>query len=147
MADYKLLDYAKNVEDAASGLSVFINEIPQYSTEITHDIAELFAISSALRTLHQDLALSRYGRYASRIYRDLDVCIPSLVFTLEEVNNMFSRSKRKQRQHPGAFPGTPPYAQLWEDACDDLKSEGIGLPARLAMYRTYLQRMSETLKG
>ncbi|KAF2644655.1 hypothetical protein P280DRAFT_514124 [Massarina eburnea CBS 473.64] len=147
MADWRLLDYAKDAEDAASGLSVFINEIPQYSKEITGDIAELFAISSALRSLHEDLDLDRYGRYSARIFKDLDVCLPSLRYTLEDVVNMFSKSKRKQRQAPGAFPGTPPYAQIWEDVCEELRSQGISLPIRLSMYRAYLQGMSDQLKG
>ncbi|KAJ4350250.1 Nuclear SAM-dependent mono-and asymmetric methyltransferase [Didymosphaeria variabile] len=119
--DWRLLDHAKDAQDTATALSTFLDEIPEYSKEIKGDIAELFAISSALDVLHEDLELSRYGRYAGRILRDLEICLPSLSYTLEDIRNIFNKSKRKGRQHPGAFPGTPPYAQIWEDACDEMR--------------------------
>lgn len=144
--DWRLLEYAKEAEDTASGLHIFLSEIPAYSKDITGDIAELFAISSALHVLHEDLELSRYGRYTHRILRDLEICLPSLGYTLDDVRNMFSKSKNR-RQAPGAFPGTPPYAEIWEDACADLKAQGISLPGRLSMYRTYLQGMQDLLRG
>lgn len=144
--DWRLLDYAKQAQDTATGLSTFLGEIPEYSKEIKGDIAELFAISSALDVLHEDLELSRYGRHAGRILRDLEICLPSLAFTLDDLRNIFTKSKRKARQHPGAFPGTPPYAQIWEDACDDMRAQGIPLSARLEMYRTYLQGLHDILK-
>ena len=146
-AKNNIVSHAKKAEEAASGLSVFLNEIPEYSKDITGDIAELFAISSALRTLHDDLDLRQYGRNSGRILRDLDICLSSLSYTLDDVNKMFSGSRRAARQHPGAFPGTPPYAQLWEDACHSLREQGASLPMRLQMYRTYLQGMSDALKG
>ena len=143
--DWRLLEYAKEAEETASGLHTFLAEIPQYSRDITGDIAELFAISSGLHVLHEELDLSRYGRSSGRILRDLEVCLPSLGYTLDTVRNMFSKSKNR-RQAPGAFPGTPPYAQIWEDSLADMKAQGIGLPGRLEMYRTYLQGMQDILK-
>lgn len=145
--DWRLLDYAKEAEDTAAGLHIFLDEIPQYSKDITGDIAELFAISSALRTLNESLELSRYGRWAGRVLRDLEVVLPSLGHTLDDVRDMFSKSKKKSRQHPGAFPGTPPYARIWEDTCADFIAEGIALPVRLELYRTYLQGIYDVLKG
>jgi hypothetical protein len=144
--DWRLLDYAKEAEDTASGLHVFKDEIPRYAKDITGDIAELFAISNALHQLHEGLELSRYGRYAGRILRDLDVVLPSLGHTLDDIRDMFSKSKTK-KQHPGAFPGTPPYNEIWEDHCNDLKSQGMSLPIRLELYRTFLQGLFDTLKG
>lgn len=144
--DWRLIDYAKEAEDTASGLHIFLSEIPQYSRDITGNIAELFAISNALHVLHDDLELSRYGRYSGRILRDLEICLPSLGYTLDDVRGMFSKSKRNSRQHPGAFPGTPPYAQIWEDACADMRAQGVSLPMRLEMYRTYLQGMNDILR-
>ncbi|KAJ4305343.1 hypothetical protein N0V90_000874 [Kalmusia sp. IMI 367209] len=145
--DWRLLDYAKDAQDTATGLSTFLGEIPEYAKEIKGDIAELFAISSALDELHEDLELSRYGRYAGRILHDLEICLPSLGFTLDDLRNIFNKSKRKGRQHPGAFPGTPPYAQIWEDACDEMRAQGISLSARLEMYRTYLQGLHDILRS
>jgi len=144
--DWKLLNYAKEAQDAATGLSALLSEIPEHSREIKGDIAELFAISSALDVLHEDLGLTRYGRRGARIFRDLEICLPSLGFTLEDLRNIFNRSKRKSRQHPGAFPGTPPYARIWEDACDEMEAQGMDLSVRLEMYRTYLQGMHDILR-
>ena len=145
--DWRLLDYAKEAEDTASGLHVFLDEIPQYRKDITGDIAELFAISNALHVLNEALELSRYGRYSGRILRDLEVCLPSLGHTLDDVRDMFSKSKKGKHTAPGAFPGTPPYAVIWEDVLADLKAQGISLPVRLELFRTYLQGMYDALKG
>lgn len=145
--DWRLLDYAKEAEDTAAGLHVFLSEVPQYGKDITGQIAELFAISNALRTLNEALELSRYGRWQGRILRDLEIALPSLGHTLDDVGEMFSKSKRQSKQHPGAFPGTPQYTVIWEDALADFKKEGLTLPMRLEYYRTFLQRLHDILKG
>jgi hypothetical protein len=145
--DWQLLDYAKDAEDTASGLHVFLSEIPEYRKDITGDIAELFAISNALHVLHEALEPSRYGGFQRRIARDLDICLPSLGYTLDDVRDMFSKKKVKRRTAPGAFPGTPPYSDLWEDSLADLKAQGISLPVRLELFRSYLQGMYDALRG
>lgn len=145
--DWRLLDYAKSAEDTASSLHGFLGEIPQYRKEITGYIAELFAISNALHVLHEALDLSRLGRYSGQILKDLDVCIPSLGHTLDDVRNIFSKKGASRHAAPGAFPGTPPYDLIWQDAHADLKAQGISLPARLELFRTYLQVMHDVLKG
>lgn len=144
--DWRLLDYSKEAEDTATNLGLFVSEIPQFRKDITGDMAELYAISSALQTLHEALDPSRYGRFAGRILKDIEICIPSLGYTLDEVRDIFKRSKRKSRL-PGAFPGTPQYADMWEDALGDFKVQGMSLPVRLECYRTYLQGMYDELRG
>ena len=143
--DWRLPEYAKKAEDTASGLHVFKQEIPQYAKDITADIAELFAISSALHKLHEELDISRYGRWVGRIIKDLELVLPSLSYTLDDVRDMFKKSKREKL--PGAFPGTPPYHLIWEDTCADFKNEGLALPIRFEFYRTYLQDMADVLEG
>lgn len=144
--DWRLLDYAKDAEDTAATLGTFVGEIPQYRKDITGDIAELYAISNALQTLHEALELSRHGRQSGRILKDLDICLPSLGYTLDDIRDIFNNSKRKSRL-PGAFPGTPQYAEMWEDALADFKTQGISLPLRLEYFRTYLQGMHDVLRG
>jgi hypothetical protein len=143
--DWRLKEYAQEATETAAGLQLFLSEVPQLARDITGDIAELYAISNALHTLHEDLDLSRFGKYTSRILRDLEVCLPSLGYTLDDVRGIFSRT-RNRRQAPGAFPGTPPYAQIWEDALAEMTMQGLGLPQRLEYYRTYLQGMQDKLK-
>lgn len=144
--DWRLLDYSKEAEDTATNLGLFVSEIPQYRKDITGDIAELYAISNALQTLHEALDKSRYGRASGVILKDLEICLPSLGYTLDEVRDIFKKSKRKGRL-PGAFPGTPQYADMWEDALDGFKEQGMSLPIRLEYYRTYLQGMHDELRG
>ncbi|OCK83881.1 hypothetical protein K432DRAFT_379096 [Lepidopterella palustris CBS 459.81] len=145
--DWRLLEYAKDSEDVAAGLQIFLDEIPQYAKDITGDIAELFAISSALHVLDEGLDLSRYGRYSGRIMGDLDLALPSLGHTLDDIRHMFGKSNRSTQQHPGAFPGTPQYGLIWDDLCMDFKNQGMDLPSRLEMYRVYLQGLYDILKG
>lgn len=145
--DYRLLEYAKDANDVAAGLQIFLEEIPQYAKDITGNMAELFAISNALHVLHEGLELSRFGRYVGEIVADLDIVIPSLGHTLYDVRHMFGKSKRSSRQHPGAFPGTPQYNIIWDDMCVDLKEQGVTLPARLEMYRNFLQGLYDILRG
>jgi len=144
--DWRLLDYAKDAEDTAATLRTFAIEIPQYRKDITGDVAELHAISHALQTLHEELELSRHGRASGQVLKDLEICIPSLGYTLDDVRDMFNNSKRSSRL-PGAFPGTPQYAEMWEDALADFKTQGIALPQRLGYFRTYLQGMYDELQG
>jgi hypothetical protein len=145
--DWRLEEYAQEATDTAAGLHVFLSEIPQYSKDITGIIAELFAISNGLHALNESLELSRYGRWQGRVVRDLNIVLPSLDYTLDDVRDMFSKSKRQSKQHPGAFPGTPPYSLIWEDALAEFKDQGLSLPTRLEYYRTYLQSMNDVLKG
>ncbi|KAF2828710.1 hypothetical protein CC86DRAFT_196799 [Ophiobolus disseminans] len=143
--DWRLLDYAKEAEDTASGLHVFLTEIPEYSKDITGNIAELFAISNALRVLDEALGSTRYRKFHKQILSDLGVCLPSLGHTLDDIRDMFSKKKNSLRTAPGAFPGTPPHAVLWQDSLADLKEQGISLPVRLGLYRSYLQGMYDSL--
>jgi hypothetical protein len=145
--DWQLLDYAKEAEDTGAVLQVALSEIPQYRKDITGNIAELYAISNALHVLHEALELSRHGRAQSRILRDLEVCLPSLGHTLDDVQDMFSKKKLKSRSAPGAFPGSAPYADLWESSLADLKLQGISLPVRLELFRSHLQGMHDALRG
>jgi len=144
--DWRLLDYSKEAEDTATNLALFVSEIPQYKIDITGDIAELYGISNALQTLQKALDPARYGRASGRIMKDLEVCLPSLGFTLDEVQDIFKKTKRKGRL-PGAFPGTPQYADMWEDALSDFEAQGMSLPVRLECYRMYLQGMFDELRG
>lgn len=145
--DWRLLDYAKEAEETANGLLAFEGEIPQYRKDIRGYIAELYAISHALRELHDTLRSANYARYAGYVVKDVEVCLPSLGYTLDDVQAIFNKSKRSRHTAPGAFPGTPPYAMIWEDALTDFKTQGMSLPQRFETARMYLQGMNDTLKG
>lgn len=143
--DWQLLDYAREAEETATKLGSFVNEIPQFRRDITGDIAELYAISSALQALHEELQLPTARPYAARLMSELDVCLRTLGYTLDDVRDIFNKTRKKSRL-PGAFPGTPPYATMWEDALDDFKTQGLSLPQRLECFRLYLQEMVDSLQ-
>ncbi|EUC37028.1 hypothetical protein COCVIDRAFT_34451 [Bipolaris victoriae FI3] len=145
--DWRLLDYAKEAEETANGLLSFEGEIPQYRKDIRGYMAELYAISHALRELDDALRSINYRGYATYIIKDLEICLPTLGHTLDDVQDIFSKSKRSRHAAPGAFPGTPPYAIIWEDALADFKTQGMSLPQRFEAVRMYLQGMHDTLKG
>ena len=145
--DWRLLDYAKEAEETANGLLGFENEIPQYRKDIRGYMAELYAISHALRELHDALGSVHYGRYAGYIIKVLEICLHSLGYTLDDVPGIFNKSKRSRHAAPRAFPGTPPYAIIWEDALSDFRTQGMSLPQRFETVRMYLQGMHDTLKG
>ncbi|KAL6703356.1 hypothetical protein ACN47E_009774 [Coniothyrium glycines] len=142
--DWPLAEYAKDAEETAAGLRLITSEIPQYRKEISALNAELYAITNALLELHDALALSRFGKFATLILEDLDVCIPSLGYTLDAVRAIF---KKNGNAAPGAFPGTPPYSVMWIDGLKELEAQGVPLPVRLQLYREYLQEMIPALKG
>lgn len=142
--DWPLVDYANEADETAAALGVFTGEIPQYRKETAAHRAELHAITHALYELHDALALSRYGRFSSLILEDLNVCIPSLGYTLDSVRDIFSKNGRAA---PGAFPGTPPYTVMWTDGLAEIEAQGMSLSVRLQVYREYLQEMIPALKG
>ncbi|KAF2745064.1 hypothetical protein M011DRAFT_460273 [Sporormia fimetaria CBS 119925] len=143
----KLDEYAKKAKGAAVQLAMFETEIPDYASEITGIVAELYAIASALHLLDENPELSRKGKTTRRIERDLDIVLQSLTYTLETVGTLSNKSKRKRKQAPGAFPGTPQYAEMWVDMCADFEAEGATLLSRLELYRLNIWHLDDTLKG
>lgn len=153
--DWQLTAYANTAGETAHALYIFSSEIPQYRKDITDINAKINAIASALYELNDDLDLKRYGRYAGRIMRDMEIVLPSLKYTLEELKEMCEKgesgkSKGKKARKgalPGAFPGTPDYMIVWEDTLADFEEEGMALKDRLEDYKLFLQDMHKVLKG
>ncbi|KAJ9631737.1 hypothetical protein H2203_000137 [Taxawa tesnikishii (nom. ined.)] len=73
-----LIKQAKAAEEVASGLHVFLEEVPQWATDISATISELFAVSSAFRTLDNADDSTQYGRGFYRIRDDLDTASTTL---------------------------------------------------------------------
>jgi hypothetical protein len=144
--DWRLLETARDAENVASGLQIFLDEVPSWATEISACIAEFFAISSALRHLDGALELPRYIPYHGRIARDASIVFPSLEYTMEDVRDMFSKTGVPD-QVPGAFPELPKYRMLWEDLDVDMKNQGASLCPRLEMYRVFTLGLLDILRG
>ncbi len=136
----RLLDEAENAQDVAAGLNRFLDAIPECSTEITAVISELFAISSALRELHTALGSRRYGRRGPLIEEDMELALPSLNITLEDVVEMFGRLGRSSL--------ATAYRRVWKEICLKFRDEGgISLCSRLEIYRTFFIELALVLTG
>lgn len=130
-----LIKQAKAAEEVASGLHVFLEEVPQWATDISATISELFAVSSAFRTLDNADDSTQYGRGFYRIRDDLDTVICSLELTLQTTKVLFRKSR------DGRF------RQAWEDLHISMRREGPSLCSRLELYRMVLLDLFEVLRG
>jgi hypothetical protein len=144
--NWPLVQIARECEDAASGLQIFLDEVPTKATDISGCMAELFGVSSALRALDHALDFGQYGKFSGRIAGDAEIVFPSLQYTLKDVRRMFADSGRRVSA-PGAFPEPPAYHVLWEDLSRDMKDDGLGLCSRLELYRVFTQGMFDILRG
>ncbi|KAF2843271.1 hypothetical protein M501DRAFT_1012628 [Patellaria atrata CBS 101060] len=136
-----LLDHARKAEDTAAGLCKFLDEVPQSATDITAIMSELFAISSGLRTLHNGLDYSRYGRYSTRIVEDLNLVLLSIQYTLASVKKSFGQTRFKDSK------GVPPYKTILEDLQASCLDEGSSLCERLEIYRVFIIGLFDVLRG
>ncbi len=139
--DWSLVLEAKRAEDIASGLQVWLDEIPHCATDISANISELFAISSALRTLDNAHDPLEYGSGFYKIRKDLDLVLKSLDYTLGAVRETFGQSRFEK------YGGRPPYDVLWNALRQRFRDEGPLLCSRLEWYRVYIQGLFDVLRG
>lgn len=131
-----LIRFAEESEDAADGLYKFRESLPRNATRITAIVAELFAISSALRAIHNEEGTRQYGPSFYRIQEDLALVFRSLGLTLAELFNMFARARERPDQ------------MVWEDCNYRFEQEEqFGLLERLEWYREFLDAQRDILDG
>lgn len=136
MAERTLLESALDCEDALEKLRILRNALPRHATKITAILSELFAVSAALREIHNAEHSWTYGPFFYQIHDDLAVVRRSLSFTTQDMFDMFSRSRQG----------------LEETAWTDLENyfvhqEGSGLRERLEYYRDFLDAQNDILGG
>lgn len=142
--DWRLRELSKDVEDVASGLHIFEDEIPVHATSIAAAISGLFGVSNALLDLDKALRDPRNARFIGRLTSDLDLVVPSLEFTLGAVREMFGKSSRST--YPGAFPDAL-YSIIWDDLTLDLNKQGATLLTRLDWYSECFGGLVDLLHG
>lgn len=136
MAERTLLESALDCEDALSGLQRFRDALPRHATNITAVLSELFAVSAALREIHNAEHSRTYGPSFYQIHDDLALVRKSLSFTTQDIFDMFSRS-RQLLEHTA-----------WEDLENYfVRQEGSGLQERLEYYRDFLDAQNDILGG
>lgn len=126
----RLLDFAKESEEVASGLRRFRDHLPRSATKITAAIAELFSISTVLREINDPRNTIRH------VEPDLELVFQTLRRTLDRVFDMFAKSRERSPE------------SLWQQLCDQMeRDEGIGLPERLEWYHDFLLAQKDLLTG
>lgn len=139
--DWPFFETAKDADDVASALQVFVDEVEQDAVQITGDISELFAISSWLRSFDEALRNPRLARQSSRVARDLDLVIPSIETTLDLVRELLGETRL-----PGSA-GLPDYDAVWDQICVEFERDGPPLSARLELYHRHLEAAFDLLQG
>lgn len=139
--DWPFFETAKDADDVASALQVFVEEVEQDAVQITGDISELFAISSWLRSFDEALRNPRLARQSNRLARDLDLVIPSIETTLDLVRQLLGETRL-----PGSLE-LPDYDAVWDQIRVEFERDGPPLSARLELYHRYLEAMFDLLQS
>ena len=136
MPERTLLESALDCEDASTGLYRFRDALPRYATKITDVLSEFFAISAALRKIHNAENTRTYGPSFYRINDDLALVRRSLNFTTQDIFDMFSRARQLLEQ------------TAWEDLQYRFeRQERFPLQDRLECYKDFLDAQNDVLAG
>ena len=131
-----LIAEAENAQDIAEAFTRFLDPARGWAAEITGLIAELYAISSALRDLNSTAAEPRYYRDYNLIREDVRLILYSLNYTFEDVFRLLGRLDRLS------------YGQVWLEIMEFFQLEsGNTLCRRLELYKIFLQDLSRVLEG
>ncbi|KAL4940953.1 hypothetical protein BDV06DRAFT_223621, partial [Aspergillus oleicola] len=132
---------AGNAEEVAAGFRRFREPLPEHGTEITGIIADLFTISSSLKTL-EDLARHRhYGVIFNVARSDVELVSASLTYTLDDVVEFFGHLEGRRSNSPSA------HKRVWAAMTKFFMEEsGETLPGRLAKYKAFLRDLEDLIK-
>lgn len=125
-----LSSLALGVEDVASGLHRYRDEIPGQPTTITSIIAQLFAVSAVLR------ALGDGSRDARTVGDDLELLFATLQKTLSVAFDMFAHATEGHLQF------------AWQDLNVKMeRNERMAFTSRLKLYQDFLLGLQDVLDG
>ena len=132
---------ADEAENVAAGFRLFRDPLPEYATEITSLIADLYAISSSLNRL-DDLHKNRaYRQNLAVAHADVELVRTSLNYTFEDIIDFM-----------GELDGVrgPPrdlYRRTWMDLCAFFRTQSHEtLSSRLAKYKTFLNELEDYVR-
>lgn len=133
---------AQNARDVGTDFDRFLDALPDYFTELTALVAELYAIGSALRDLDFIITSPEYGRRATIIQDDLDLVQLSLSITLRDVRDLFVGLDRD-----GYPPTVRAYQEVWIEICRHFEREsGNTLQSRLERFRQFIMELCCTMR-
>ena len=133
-----LIAVAETAQDVASGFNKFLDQVPEYSSEITGLISECFAISSGLRELNTGKDDPRYYRAYNDVRPKVQIVQQSLEYTFRDVLRLFAGLGR-----PTHISTRIAYNQVWREIDDHFWQEGrTSLVKRLENDRLFLQQLT-----
>ena len=131
-----LVALAKEAEDVASALHTFRDNLPSAATKITSAISKLFALSTVLRELDDASADPQQSPSFYRVQEDVNRAVQSMQRTLDDVLDMFARSR------------SMPVQMVWDDLRHKMEQdEDAGLVERLRWYHDILRAQLDILNG
>lgn len=132
---------ADNAEDVAAGFRMFREPLPEHATEITSLIADLYAISTSLKTL-EDLTKNHFYQQNLSIARsDLEFVRASLKYTLEDVVDFFGNMEVRTGSNRDI------YKRTWVELSDFFRDESKeSLATRVVKYKAFLNEIEDMIK-
>ncbi|KAL3493648.1 hypothetical protein BJX62DRAFT_71212 [Aspergillus germanicus] len=132
---------AGTAEEVAAGFRRFRDPLPEHATEITGLIADLYTISSSLKTL-EDLSTDRRYRLNIPFARpDLDLVSASLQYTLDDIVDFFGHLEGRRASSRNT------HKRIWMFMGRFFMDESAeSLSIRLAKYKVFLQELEDYIK-
>ncbi|KAJ5888010.1 hypothetical protein N7495_008051 [Penicillium taxi] len=131
----------EQVEDVAAGFNTFRAPLPEYKTEITGLISDLYAISASLTSLDDLSKESSLRRNWPLIHSDLELVLSSLRYTIKDIlvyfNNLNGRTAPEEYRTAWVLMSR----FFWDEA-----RPRQSLSARLATYKTVLRDLRDILQ-
>ncbi|KAL2814920.1 hypothetical protein BJX63DRAFT_420543 [Aspergillus granulosus] len=132
---------AGSAEEVAAGFRRFREPLPEHATEITGLIADLYTISSSLKTL-DDLSIDRRYRLNIPFARpDLDLASASLQYTLDDIVDFFGHLEGSRASSRDV------HKRIWVSMGRFFMEESAeSLAIRLAKYKVFLIELEDYIK-
>lgn len=133
---------ADNAEDVAAGFRMLRDPLDEHATEITALIADLYNISTSLKSL-DDLTKNRlYRRTVKAAEPDLELVQTSLKYTLEDIVDFFGDIEARTGSNRDN------YKRTWLELSSFFRKESHEpLPSRLVKYKAFLGHLEDLIKG
>ncbi|CBF83813.1 predicted protein [Aspergillus nidulans FGSC A4] len=137
-----LSDVAGVAEEVAAGFRRFRDFLPEHSTEITGLIADLFTISTFLKTLEELSRHHHHGAIFNVARSDVDLVSDSLQYTLDDIVEFFGDLDGRR-----GLTSRSAYKRAWAGMSQFFMDEsGETLSRRLTNYKGFLRELEDLIK-
>ncbi|KAL4897115.1 hypothetical protein BDV59DRAFT_169828 [Aspergillus ambiguus] len=133
---------ADEAENVAAGFRLLRDPLPEYTTEITTLIADLYSISSSLNRLH-DLHQDRaFRQNLAVVHADVELIRTSLNYTFQDVVDFMAELDTARG------PSRDLYRRTWLELCAFCRNQSSeSLSTRLVKYKSFLNELEDYIKN